>query len=434
VPSSLFEMAARNIDRRLGLSQPGRKAANKVFPHHWSFLLGELALFSFLLLALTGIFLTMFYRPNIAPVVYTGTSSYYHGAELPAAYASIVQLSNDVPIGDLFRRIHRFAAHLFVASTILHGARVFLTGAFRKPREINYLLGLLLLLLATGSAYTGQILPYDVIAGFTLRVSNAVLVSVPYIGPHLATGVFGGEYLTAAVLHRMYILHVLVFPGLIGGVVALHVAMLARQQHTQFRDRRVDGRRTVVGVPMWPWQFVTSTSLVLVTLVAILVASSVAPWSGIQLNGPYLIGHTSNAAQPDWWLMWIEGAMRILPAVELHLLGTVISQVFLAGMGLPALLFGALIAYPYLERRIRPYEGEQHVLDRPFDVPLRLGLFTAVSTALVLLTAAAAADYIVRLGGFDLRFVIWAFRIATVVLPVTFGILVAAYARRRKQT
>lgn len=431
MPSSLLERIAHHIDRRIAVSQAAHHAANKIFPHHWSFLLGELALFSFLLLVLTGLFLTMFYRPAVDPVMYAGASPYYDGVELPAAYASIVALSHDVPVGDLFRRVHRFSAHVFVASTILHGVRVFLTGAFRKPRELNYALGLVLLLLAIGSAFTGQILPYDVIAGFTLRVTDAFLLSVPWVGPHLSFWVFGGEYLTADVLHRMYILHVLILPAVIGLLVGAHLVLVVRQKHTQFADPRVDGQRVVVGRPLWPWQFVISTSLGLIMLVVILVAATVVPWSDVALNGPYVVGHSSNAAQPDWWLMWSEGALRLIPAIQIDLLGTVVSQVFLGGIVLPVVLFGGLFLYPYVERRRYPVEAPQHVLQHPFDVPLRLGLFTTVAVALLLLTGAAMLDYVARLLRRDLEGVFWFFRIATLILPPSSGLLAAAYADRR---
>jgi ubiquinol-cytochrome c reductase cytochrome b subunit len=424
----MFELFARNIDRRLALSRPGRKVANKIFPHHWSFLLGEIALISFVIVVLTGIFLTMFYRPHIDPVLYTGASAVYEGAELPAAYASLVILTYDVPVGDIFRRVHRFSATVFVASIIIHGARIFLTGAFRKPREVNYIIGLLLLLLGIGAVFTGQILPYDVIAGITLRITYSFLLSIPYVGPQLAFWVFGGEFLTADVLYRMYVMHILIIPAGIAALVTIHLALVVRQRHTQLPHPRVDGRRWIVGTPMWPWQFVISTSLFIVIVLGVLLASILVPWNDTALHGPYLIGNVSNAAQPMWSLLWVEGALRIIPEFEFELLGTVISQVFVVGVVMPGALFGGLFLYPFLERWRHPVHEPQHVLEHPLDVPLRFGLFWAVSTGLFLFTIAAMNDYIARTIWIDVEAVTWFFRITVPTLPIVVGAVAAWYA------
>jgi ubiquinol-cytochrome c reductase cytochrome b subunit len=194
----------------------------------------------------------------------------YEDTELPSAYASLVRLTYDVPVGDIFRRIHRFSAHVFLGAIVLHGARIFLTGAFRKPREVNYVVGILLLLLGIGAGFTGQILPYDVIAGITLRITYSFLLSIPYVGPQLAFWVFGGEFLTADVLYRMYVMHVLIIPGLIAAVVSVHLALLVRQRHTQLPHERLDGQRMIVGTPLWPWQFVVSNSLFLLVVLPLL--------------------------------------------------------------------------------------------------------------------------------------------------------------------
>jgi ubiquinol-cytochrome c reductase cytochrome b subunit len=430
VSTSLIELVASNIDRRLGLSRPGRKAANKVFPHHWSFLLGEVALISFLVLVLTGIFLTMFYTPQIDPVVYTGENPYYQGMELPAAYESLVRMSYDVPAGELFRRLHRIAAHVFLAAIVLHLARIFLTGAFRKPREVNYIVGLLLLMLGLGAGFTGQALPYDVIAGITLRITYSFILSIPWVGPQVAFWVFGGEFLPPDVLPRMYVLHVLLIPAGIATLIAVHLALIIRQKHTQKPHPSVDGQRHVVGTPMWPWQFVISTSLVLVVGAVMVMSAVLVPWDGTALHGPYLTGHGSNAAQPDWFLMWVEGALRIIPAFELNILGTVISQTFMAGVALPGLVFGFVFLYPWVERAFHPVEGPQHVLQHPFDVPMRAGLFAAGAVGIVMLTLAAMNDYISELTGIAVESIIWGFRVTVLVIPLIAGLAVAAYARR----
>ena len=155
----------RWFDRRLGVASWARKGLRKVFPDHWSFLLGEIALFCFIILLLTGIFLTLFYRPDAQPVIYQGPYEPLQGQEVSAAYESVMRLSFEVRAGLVMRQIHHWAALVFVGSIVVHMLRVFFTGAFRKPREVNWLVGIGLLLLAMGMGFTGYSLPDDLLSG-----------------------------------------------------------------------------------------------------------------------------------------------------------------------------------------------------------------------------------------------------------------------------
>ncbi len=230
----LFALLLTNLDERLQLRSPGRKVANKVFPHNWSFLLGEVALISFTILVATGIFLTMFYRPSTDPVAYTGSSVLFQGRELPAAFESVVRMTYDVRGGLFFRRVHRAAAHVFVAATILHLVRIMLTGAFRRPREVNWVVGFVLFNLVLAAGVTGYSLPYDALAGTGIRIMYSVLLSIPVIGDNVAFWIFGGPFPTGDVIPRFFVTHVLIVPLVLFGAIGVHLALVGRQRHTQF--------------------------------------------------------------------------------------------------------------------------------------------------------------------------------------------------------
>ena len=427
----LFALLLQSLDERLKLRTPGRKVANKVFPHHWSFLLGEVALIAFAVLVLTGIFLTMFYRPSTDLVVYTGSASVFAGRELPAAFESIVRLTYDVPGGLFFRRVHRAAAHLFVAAVVLHMLRVILTGAFRRPREINYHLGLVLLLLTFAVGFTGYSLPYDALAGTGIRIAYSELLSVPYVGRHLAFWIFGGEFPTGDVIPRFFVFHVLLLPGLIVAAVAAHLGFVVRQRHTQFPRRALDGHRWILGKPLWPTQFAESTTLAL-WVGGVLAGSAVlVPWADITMQGPYVPGEVGNNAQPEWYLFWLEGALRIFPALEFSVLGMTVSGPFFAGALLPGLVIGVLVAYPFLERRVYRLEGDWHVLTNPLDIPLRAAFVLGTFSFLLLLSAAATNDILSRMLGIHVETLTWFFRVTTVILPPLLAGGIWWYSRRR---
>jgi ubiquinol-cytochrome c reductase cytochrome b subunit len=424
----MFAALLDALDQRLGLRKPAREVARKVFPTHWSFLISEVSLISFAVLVLTGIFLTMFYRASTADVVYTGSASLFAGRDLPAAYESIVRLSHDVPGGLLFRRIHRGASHLFIATIVLHFLRILLTGAFRHPREVNYHLGILLLLTATLSGYTGHNLPYDVLAGTSLRVAYSFLLSIPWVGEQVALWVFDGEF-PGDIIPRIFAMHVFVLPALLVAGITAHMVILVRQKHTQTPERGIDGHRVVYGEPLWPSQFQTTATLAVFVGAMLVTAALLVPWSDVDLHGPYRIARASNASHPDWFLFWVEGALRLYPALEIDVLGTSISGPFLVGIALPLALIAVMFAYPFIERRFHPSPGMHHVLQHPLDVPGRAGIVTAVGSFLVLLTLAAGHDVAARVTQTPIETVTVVLRVAVLIVPPLLGWLVTRYAR-----
>jgi ubiquinol-cytochrome c reductase cytochrome b subunit len=428
----LFALLFDTLDERLRLRGPGRKVANKVFPHNWSFLLGEIALFALVILILTGVFLTMFYRPSIDPVVYDGSFELYRGTTQPAAFESILRLSHDIPGGLLFRRIHRIAAHLFIAASVLHMLRILLTGAFRRPREVNYLLGIGLITFAFAAGFTGYSLPYDSLAGTGLRIAYSELLSFPVVGDSLAFWIFGGDFPTGDVIPRFFVFHVMLLPAIIIGAVSVHLLLVGRQRHTQFPVPGVDGNRFVHGKPLWPAQFAESATLMLWVGGLLTAASVLIPWSDITLIGPYVPGEVGNNAQPDWYMFWVEGALRIFPAVEFSVLGLMtISGPFIAGIVLPGAVFTGLALYPFIERRVYGLTGDWHVLTNPLEIPLRAAFVLGTFSFVLIVSAAATNDVLSRLTGIPIEAATWFFRIISVVVPPILAAALYWYSQRR---
>lgn len=420
----LFALLFESLDSRLRLRRPSQQTLTKVFPHHWSFLFGEVALFSFVILVLTGIFLTMFYSPSVDSVTYTGGHEVYRGRELPAAFESIVRMSHDVPGGLLFRRLHRGAAYLFTGAVVLHTMRILLTGAFRRPREINYHVGLILLLIGLGLLGTGQGLPYDIVEGSALRIGYSFVLAIPFIGEQVAFWVFGGDFFGDAI-PRFYVLHVLILPLAFTGVVTAHLLILVRQRHTQFPHRGIDSDRFVVGRPLWPSQFVTSTSLLLGMAGVLAVFAVLVPWSDFAMLGPSQPGISSSTNHPDWWLSWLEGVLIVYPAWEwFPIPGVVISPSFVAGFLVPLIVFATLFAYPFIDRRLAPYDGEVHVLDHPWEVPARAGIVLAGLAFIIALTLASYADLLSMWLGVRAESLVMFFQIVVPAAPVVAFLLV----------
>ena len=303
------------LDDRLGVARGGRTLMDKIFPDHWSFMLGEIALYSFMVLLATGIFLTLYYVPSQSLVVYHGPYLPLRGVRVSQAYASSVDLSFSVRAGLLMRQMHHWACDIFVGAIVVHMARVFFTGAFRKPRETNWLIGSILLILAIVNGFLGYSLPDDLVSGTGLRIAFSIVESIPLVGSTLATLLFGGNFPGTMIISRFYTLHVLLIPAIIVGLVTAHLVLLVTQKHTQFKGK---GRteNNVVGAPMMPIFAAKATGFIfLVTGVTALLAG-LAQINPIWQFGPYEAAKISYAVQPDWYMGWLDGALRIFPAWE----------------------------------------------------------------------------------------------------------------------
>ncbi|MDX3658746.1 cytochrome b, partial [Streptomyces sp. ID05-26A] len=212
--------AANAADERYHAASGLRKQLNKVFPTHWSFLLGEIALYSFIVLLLSGTYLALFFDPSMTEVTYNGSFENLRGIEMSRAFASTLDISFETRGGLFVRQVHHWAALLFMAAIVVHMFRIFFTGAFRKPREINWVIGIVLFMLGAIEGFLGYSLPDDLLSGTGLRVMAALLISFPVIGTWLNWLMFGGEFPGTDIIPMLYTAHILIIPAIILGLIA----------------------------------------------------------------------------------------------------------------------------------------------------------------------------------------------------------------------
>jgi len=418
------------FDARTGMARVVRAGFRKVFPDHWSFLLGEIALFCFVILVATGVFMTFFYVPSATPVTYEGNYEPLRGQEVSAAFDSVMHMSFEVRAGLLMRQIHHWAALVFVAVVVLHLCRVFFTGAFRRPRELNWVVGFGLLVLAIAAGFTGYSLPDDLLSGTGARIANSALLSVPFIGPWLASLAFGGEFPTEAMIPRLFILHVLIIPALIIGAITVHLVLLVLHKHTQYRGgpAREDN---VVGRYFWPGQVFLSTGLFFLTAAILALIGGLLQVNPIWLYGPFDAAIVSSPAQPDWYVGWLDGALRIFPPFEPVILGITIPSAFIPGIVIPGILFTVVAVWPWIEAWLTHDRDEHHLLDAAWSNPVRLATGLAILTAFGVLTLAGGNDVIAFYFGTQVETLTVAFRWLTLLLPVAVWIVAYRYARAR---
>ncbi len=416
------------FDTRLGLATTARVAMRKVFPDHWSFLLGEVALFAFVILVLTGTYLTLFYTPDGRQVTYQGPYQTLQGASVSAAYASVMRLSFEVEAGLLMRQVHHWTALVFLGAIAAHLARIFFTGAFRRPREVNYLVGIGLLLLALGEGITGYSLPDDLLSGTGLRIIDSVILSVPFVGPWVASLFFGGTFPTVGILSRLFVFHVMLLPGLLIGGVTVHLLVLWLQKHTQYRG---PGARegNVVGLPFWPGQVFRSAGLFFLTAAVMTLVAGLIQINPVWLYGPYVPYVATVPAQPDWYVGWLEGALRLGLPIEPTILGVTIPSPFVPGVLIPGILVGILALWPFLEARLTHDRAEHNLLDPPWRTPIRTATGAAGVAVFLLLTLAGGNDVLAVMLDMPVESVTMAFRVLLIVAPVVTWLVVYRMAR-----
>ena len=418
----ITKRAVRGLDRRLGMARFARTALNKVFPDHWSFMIGEIAMYCLVILILTGVYLTFFFVPDSRQVVYHGSYAPLRGVRMSAAYESTLHVSFDVRAGLVMRQIHHWAALLFIGSILVHMLRIFFTGAFRKPRELNWIVGVTLFLLALGNGFTGYSLPDDLLSGTGLRIAYSVLLSIPFIGPWSAFLVFGGEFPSDDIIPRLFVIHVLIVPALIVGLLTVHLAMLVRQKHTQFAGR---GRteRNVVGSKLWPTFTAKTLGLFFFVFAACAALGGLAQINPVWLYGPFQPAAVSAGSQPDWYIGWLEGALRLMPPWELRVGGFEIPNPFFPGVLLPGITFTILYLWPYIEERFTKDHAQHHLLDRPRDRPIRTSIGVAVLAFYLVLFLAGGNDVIAAHFSLSVNAVTYVFRVLLFVLPAVAAVV-----------
>jgi ubiquinol-cytochrome c reductase cytochrome b subunit len=422
------------LDRRSGGSSALGKTLRYVFPDHWTFLFGEIALYSFVILVATGIFLTLFFEPSTSQIVYHGSYAPLRGQEVSKAYASAVDLSFDVRAGLLMRQVHHWAALVFVAAITVHLMRIFFTGAFRKPRDVNYYVGLTMLVLAVVEGYAGYSLLDDLLSGMGLAIGNGVALSVPVVGGQLGTLIWGGRFPGSdAFMSRLFIAHVLLFPIAIAALMSVHLAMVALPRHTQFRGR---GRRerNVIGTPLWPAYALRSLGLFFAVAAVLFALGGLVQINPIWQWGPYEPYLGTNGAQPDWYLGWLIGALRLMPHFDVVIGSyTLIPNPFWGGVLFPGLVFGFLYAWPAIERRWTGDRAQHNLLDRPRDNPRRTAIGAALFAWVATIFFAGAADRAFVQLGVPYEGQLWGYRVAAILVPIVTYFVAGWICRRLRE-
>jgi ubiquinol-cytochrome c reductase cytochrome b subunit len=393
VPGTLTGVAGW-LDDRFGGARGMRGLMRKVFPDHWSFLLGEIALWSFVILLLTGTFLSLFFVPSMTEVTYHGSYVKLDGITMSQAYQSTLRISFDVRGGLLIRQIHHWAADLFMAAIIVHMLRVFFTGAYRKPREVNWLIGIVLFTLGLLEGLFGYSLPDDQLSGAGLRVFEGILQGIPVVGTYLAFFLFGGPFPGHDIVPRMYILHVLLIPGLLLALISAHLFIMFHQKHTQM-PAKGNTERNVVGQPLYPYFIAKGGAWFFVIFGALVLMATFAQINPVWLYGPYSPVAISSASQPDFYMGLLEGSLRIMPAWEVTFLGHTVTFSALIPFVLPlTIVLGGAAIWPFFERWATGDKSFHHVNDRPRNAPVRTATGMAAIVFYGVLWAEGANDVI----------------------------------------
>jgi len=416
--TTFTDKAANYLDERTKISVAVKSLGRKIFPDHWSFMLGEVALYSFVVIIISGVWLTFFFDPSMTEVEYEGSYVPLKGVEMSAAYASSLDISFDTRGGILMRQMHHWAALLFVASIGLHMLRVFFTGAFRKPRELNWVIGFGLFVLAMAAGFTGYSLPDDMLSGNGLRIIDGMIKAVPFIGTSISAGLFGGEFPGMVVIPRLYSLHIMIIPALLIALIGLHLMLMVINKHTQFAG---PGRTNtnVVGSPATPVFAAKAIGFFFIVFGTITLIASTFTVNPIWNYGPYDPSPVSAGTQPDWYIGFADGALRLIPSGwEFTIAGYTFAMNILIPILVLLLFLGLVAAYPFIEKWITGDNREHHIAQRPRHAAARTGIGAAGITFYAVLWAAASSDLMATHFRLSLEGVITTLQVLLFVGPV----------------
>lgn len=411
------ERIADWADGRLGIYSLAKSNMRKIFPDHWSFMLGEVALYSFIIIILTGVYLTLFFHPSMAEVTYHGSYVPMQGIRMTQAFESTLNISFDVRGGLLIRQIHHWAALVFLAAMMVHMMRVFFTGAFRKPREVNWLFGFLLFVLGMFTGFTGYSLPDDLLSGTGVRFIEGVILAMPLVGSYLQFFIFGGEFPGHDIIPRFFTVHVLLLPGIMLGLLVAHLILVFYHKHTQFPGAGKTNNN-VVGMPLLPVYMAKAGGFFFLVFGVIAAIAAVASINPVWAIGPYRPDQVSTGAQPDWYMGFAEGLVRVMPGWEWNFWGHTVNF----GVLIPILIFPlvlvAIAVYPFVESWVKGDKREHHILDRPRNVPTRTGFGVAWLVAYFVMLIGGGNDLWATHFHLSLNSLTWFVRIGFFVLPV----------------
>ena len=408
---------ANYVDERIGAAGWMKRSLTKVFPDHWSFMLGEVCMYSFVILLLSGTFLTLWFDPSQRDVIYEGVYEPLKGLKMSAAYASTLDISFEVRGGLLMRQIHHWAANIFMAAIVAHLLRVFFTGAFRKPREFNWILGIILVTLGLVEGLFGYSLPDDLLSGTGLRITSAIIQAIPLVGTYISFFLFGGAFPGVGFIPRIFTLHILLIPGAFLAVITIHVMLVWYQKHTQFPG---PGRteKNVVGHPILPVYMAKAGGFFFIVFGVTAFLAAVASINPIWLYGPYTPGQISAGSQPDWYMGWLDGLVRMAPPLETHAFGHTISwNILIPALIVPGILFTGMALYPFIESWITGDKREHHLLDRPRNVPNRTALGVMSITFVLISLINGGNDIFATIFDLSINQIMWFSRISIFILP-----------------
>ena len=406
------------VDDRTGVAKPVSYLLKKVFPDHWSFMLGEIAMFSLVIVLISGTFLTFWFVPSAGQVIYNGSYVPLKGIAMSEAFKSTVDISFDVKGGLIMRQIHHWSALMFIVAITVHMFRVFFTGAFRKPREVNWVIGTTLSLLAINEGFAGYSLPDDLLSGTGLRAAEGFMQSIPVVGSYVAYALFGGAFPGEAIIPRLYTVHVLLLPAIIVGLFTAHIVLVAVHKHTQYPG---PGRTNdnVVGYPMMPVYMAKAGGFLFIVFGITTLISALVTINPIWMYGPYDPSPVTAGSQPDWYMGFADGALRLFPGFfEFTLFGFTLSlNVFIPALVVMPLLYGIAGAYPFIESWVTGDKREHHLLDRPRNAPTRTGLGVMAISFYLILFLAAGDDLIAIKLGLSVNDIVRALQVMLIVVP-----------------
>ena len=406
------------VDDRTGAAKPVGYLMKKVFPDHWSFMLGEIAMYSMIICLITGAFLTFWFVPSAGHTVYDGSFVPLRGVGMSEAYASTLNISFDIKGGLIIRQIHHWAALMFIVALTVHMFRVFFTGAFRKPREINWVIGTVLALLAIVEGFAGYSLPDDLLSGTGIRAMAGFVQTAPVIGTYLVYGIFGGPFPGEMIIPRLYSVHILLLPAILIGLFTAHIGLVFVQKHTQYPG---PGRtnENVVGFPVMPVYAAKAGGFFFIVFGVLAMISALVQINPVWAYGPYDPSPVTAGSQPDWYMGFADGALRLLPGwLEFEFWGYTLSlNIALGALVLLPLVYTVLGIYPFVERWVTKDDREHHLLDRPRNNPVRTGIGMAGITAYSIFMFAAGNDIMAIKLGMSINDITWFFRIGLFVLP-----------------
>lgn len=405
------------LDDRFKVAKPARGIMNKVFPDHWSFLLGEIALFSFIVLLLTGTFIAIFFEPSMAHVAYDGVYAPLRGVEMSKAYESTLAISFEVRGGLIIRQMHHWASLLFMAAIVVHMCRIFFTGAFRKPRELNWVIGIMLFWLGFFEGFTGYSLPDDALSGTGLRIAEGMIQSVPLIGSWASAAVFGGAFPGDQIITRFYIVHVFILPLILLALITIHVGLVFAQKHTQWPG---PGRteHNVVGYRMFPNYAAKQGGFFMLVFAVVALMSGIFQINPVWLLGPYEASVVSSGSQPDFYVMFLDGLIRVFPAWEFRTDFFILPGVFWPGVAAMGVFTILPAIYPWLERWMKKDYAHHNLLERPRDAPVRTGLGVMAASFYVIGVFTGGNDVFAERFDISLNAMTWGGRIGIVMIPL----------------